>query len=152
MTDYNQQARNLRKPLAPYLLPFTEDNLGTYSPAYLGLGTPGATTYSLINGSYTRLGNILYVFGRVAWTAATGTGAATISLPMAAVFTRVTRFPVLLYPVGVTFTNGGITGVIDSLTSASFFVINSPATNAAGTLVAMEAAGDVAFSTMYEVA
>lgn len=125
---------------------------GVYVPTYLGLTTAGATTYTLQEGSWTRIGRVVHVAGRVTWTAATGTGVAIISLPIAPVFTRVSRFPVCLYSVNVTFANGSMTGVMDSGTGSSVFVLNSPLTNAAGTLVNVEAAGDLSFSTSYEVA
>ena len=125
---------------------------GTYAPTYLGQAVAGATTYTIQEGSWVRIGRKVQVWGRVAWSAATGTGAAIISIPKTAIFTRVTRFPVLIYPVNLTFANGSVVGVIDSATSAVYFVMNSPATNAAGTAVAVEAAGDLSFSTEYEMA
>lgn len=125
---------------------------GVWTPTYLGLATPGTTSYTLQEGSYTRVGRMVLASGRVVWSAATGTGAAAISLPIAAVFTRTSRFAVALYPTGLTFANGGVAGIIDSGTSANAFVLNSPATNAAGTLVAVEAAGDVSFMALYDAA
>lgn len=123
---------------------------GVWTPTYVGLSTAGVTTYTIQEGSYERVGRTIIAHGRVAWSAATGTGAAAISLPIAAVFTRVSRFVVSLYPVNVTFANGGIVGAIDSGTSTLAFVINSPATNAAGTILAVEAAGDLTFTAIYE--
>ncbi len=123
-----------------------------YDPTYIGLTTPGTTTYGGQDGVWTRTGNMVTVWGRVIWTNATGTGIALVSLPIAAVFTRISRYPVYLYPVNVTFANGGIVGAIDTGTSALGFVMNSPATNAAGTLVTVEVAGDLTFACSYEVA
>jgi hypothetical protein len=126
--------------------------IGTYQPTYIGLTTAGATTYTTQEGTYTRIGNRVFVNGRIVWTAATGTGIAAVSLPVAAVFTRISRYPVYFYPVNVTFANGSIVGVVDSGTSSLAFVMLSPATNAAGTLLVVEAAGDLSFATSYEVA
>lgn len=125
---------------------------GTYNPTYLGLTTPGVTTYTTQIGSWVRTGRMITVYGRVVWTAVTGTGIAIVSLPVTVVFTRISRFPVYLYPVNVTFANGSIVGAVDSGTSTLGFVMNSPATNAAGTLVNIEAAGDLTFACSYEVA
>lgn len=47
---------------------------GTYSPTIRGASTPGTTTYSSQVGSYTRIGNLVFVTGSVVWTAATGIG------------------------------------------------------------------------------
>jgi hypothetical protein len=151
MSDYEQLAYKLRKPLAPYFASFTASNIGTWSPTYLGLATAGVTTYSNQLGSWTRIGTMIHAWGRVAWTAASGTGAALISVPVAPVFTRVTRYPVLVFPINVTFANGSVVGVLESGTGSSQFYMNSPATNAAGTVVAVEAAGDVSFAVSYEV-
>ena len=142
---------SLIQALASWFLPFTARNIGTWTPVYTGLTTPGTTTYTAQEGSYTRLGRTIIAHGRVAWSASTAAGIITISLPIAAVFTRVSRFPVYIYPVNLTFAAGSPVGVIDSGTSSSAFVITSPATNAGGTLVTAEAAGDIAFTAIYEV-
>ena len=150
---YDAQLDTLARQLAPYLLPHITQRvivLGTYTPTYTGATTAGTTTYTIQTGTWTRIGNRLIVTGRVAWSAATGTGNALISLPTAADFTNVSRFPVLVHPQNVTFAAGVPVGVIDG-TSASAFLLFSPASNAAGTIVAVEAAGDVQFTAIYEV-
>jgi len=57
MSDYDQMAYNLRKPLAPYLLPFTADNVGTFAPVFAGSGGGGSYTQTLSIGEWTRIGN-----------------------------------------------------------------------------------------------
>src|SRR5262245_2960870 len=69
-----------------------------YTPTYLGETTPGATTYTTQEGSYIRVGNLVLARGRVTWTAATGTGNATISLP----FTAASTFAVTILTNNVT--------------------------------------------------
>lgn len=122
-----------------------------WTPTYTGLGAAGSTTYSVQLGAYTRIGNVVIAHGRIAWTNATGTGAAFVTLPIAAVFTNVSRYVVTLYPIDVTFASSGIVGVIDSGTSTLGFVINSPASNSAGSIVTVETAGDLSFCAIYEV-
>jgi hypothetical protein len=124
---------------------------GTWSPTYKGALTAGTTTYTKQEGSYTRLGRTVFATGRVAWSAASGTGAALISLPLTASFTRVTAFPATLYTENVTFANGSIQGVVRNTTSATDILLLSPITNGAATNAAVEAAGDVSFSIIYEV-
>lgn len=51
---------------------------GTWTPTVVGGGTAGTTTYSLQNGYYTKIGNMVTVWGQMNGSAATGTGAATI--------------------------------------------------------------------------
>ncbi len=120
----------------------------TYTPTYDG-STPGATTYTTQVGFYTQIGPIVFFNGRVTWTAAAGTGNAQISLPFTSKNTTNMRYSLSVYPLNVTFTNGSIAPTIAP--NVAFFTMNSPATNAAGTAVAVEAAGDVIFSGWYSV-
>lgn len=120
---------------------------GTYSPTYEGGTTAGTTTYTLQQGSYVRIGRLLVVSGAVVWTAATGTGNAQVSLPFAAAsginFTGAVRL------VNVTFTNSTPTPEFSN--TQQFFIMRSPLTNAAGAIVAMEAAGNIVFTIVYFV-
>lgn len=120
---------------------------GTYVPTYLGATTPGVTTYTTQDGFYTRIGRIVFFHGRVIWTAATGTGTAIVSLPFTAANVTGMRSVAVVYPTNVTFANGSIAAQIAPNTA--FFVMNSPATNAAGTAVAVEAAGDLIFGGFF---
>lgn len=66
MSDFDQLAYNLRKPLAPWLLPFTAENVGTWAPGLLGAGVPGTFTYAAsTGGQWVRLGNMVFVTGRI---------------------------------------------------------------------------------------
>jgi hypothetical protein len=47
---------------------------GTWTPTIFGETTVGTTTYTAQNGSYTKIGRLVYVTYYVAWSAATGTG------------------------------------------------------------------------------
>lgn len=111
----------------------------SYTPTYLGGTTAGVTTYSLQQGQYIRLGNVVLVTGNVTWTASTGTGNAQVSLP----FTPTFRGAGALWVQNVTFANG--TPQIQ-IAAQNFFLMYSPLTNAAGAIVQMEAAGDVRFT------
>ena len=114
-------------------------SFGTYLPTYLGGATPGVTTYSFQNGAWVRLGDVALVTGAITWTAATGTGNAQVSLP----FTPASRGAGALWIQNVTFAGG--TPLIQ-IAAQAFFLMYSPATNAAGTIVQMEAAGDLRFT------
>ena len=116
----------------------------TYTPTYLGGTTAGVTTYTFQNAAWTRKGNEITVRGQVVWTAATGTGNAQISLPFAP---GTGNFAGSLYLSGVTFANSAP----ELLTSAgnTFFTMGSPLTNAAPTIVAIEAAGNITFTVTY---
>lgn len=48
--------------------------VGTWTPTLVGQSTAGTTTYTVQNGYYTRIGNIVFIMGVVVTSAATGTG------------------------------------------------------------------------------
>jgi len=120
----------------------------TYTPTYFGGTTAGATTYSFQQGKWTRIGNLIFVTGAVVWTAATGTGNACIALPVVVAATYYHSGVARL--VDVTFAAG--TPTMEIAPATQHFLLHSPATNAAGTYVAVEAAGNVIFSATYFVA
>lgn len=47
---------------------------GTWTPTIVGQSVAGTTTYVAQAGYYTRIGNLVTIFGTVTYTAATGTG------------------------------------------------------------------------------
>lgn len=132
--------------------PFIIYAKGTYAPTYLGGTTAGTTTYAADGqvGHYTRIGRLVFFYGRVQWTAATGTGNAQISLPFTP--TNVTNLggSVAIDTNTVTFANSAPQGLLQA--NAAFFLMRSPLTNAGSAVVQMEAAGIVNFSGFFEVA
>ena len=144
-------ARQLRRPLTPYFLAYDSAYAAdTYTPTYLGGSTPGTTTYTTQYGEWTRIGRLIFVMGRLVWTAATGTGNAQISLPITIV-NRTDLFGAgSLDMTNVTFAAG--TPLMLLQPGTAVFIMRSPATNAASTNVAIEAAGTLNFSCWYEVA
>lgn len=121
----------------------------TYTPTYLGQTTPGATTYTTQVGFYTRIGNLVFFNGRLDWTAATGTGAVNISLPFTSANTTDKRYTGAVYTTNVTFANGSIQVTIAP--NVAFFTMQSPLTNAVGTVLVIEAAGTIIFGGWYTV-
>ena len=116
---------------------------GTYTPTYDG-AVPGTTTYTFQDGAWVRIGNIMIVRGQVAWSGATGTGNARISLPFTA---GGANYSGALYLNGVTFAAGSPEMLITG--STAYFTMGSPATNAAPTVVAVEAAGNIIWTCSY---
>ena len=47
---------------------------GTWTPTVRGEGTAGTTTYTLQQGYYTKIGNTVFLYCSVSYSAATGTG------------------------------------------------------------------------------
>ena len=61
---------------------------GTWTPAVTGSTTAGSATYTIQQGSYTKIGNVVYWQVRLAYTGHTGTGNTRISFP----FTSANRY------------------------------------------------------------
>lgn len=120
-----------------------------YTPTYTGAATAGVTTYTTQVGAYVRIGSLVVATGTVIWTAATGTGAAQVSLPFTAQNVTNQFFSGSLRIDSVTFLNG----VPEMLIAPNTAVFNlfSPVTNAVGANVAVEAAGSIVFTASYFV-
>lgn len=118
----------------------------TYTPTYLGSTTAGVTTYSTQTGAYVRIGPLVVATGTVVWTAATGTGNALISLPVTSANAG-QSYSGSLRVAGVTYAND--TPQMQIGANQAFFTMRSPLTNAAETVVQMEAAGNVIFTATY---
>ncbi len=117
---------------------------GTYTPTYEGSTLAGVTTYTTQQGGWVRLGPVVIVTGTIVWTAATGTGSAQISLPFTTANITNQNYSGSVRNVNVTFANSAPQVLIAPNTS--FFILQSPLTNAASTAVAMEAAGNIVFT------
>jgi hypothetical protein len=139
--NYQKLARNLASYFAPVE--------GTWTPTYLGGTTPGTTTYTVQVGHYTRIGNICAFSLRVAWTAASGTGNAQISLPFTV--RNVTNYSAVFaaYTINVTFAASGVQAIANANTA--FAVLNSPTSNAGSSIVQVEAAGTIILSGVYDI-
>ena len=146
--DLNKQALTLRDAQKSYFLPSESYQESTYTPTYDG-ATPGTTAYTTQAGFYTRIGRVVYFNGRVTWTNATGTGEARVSIPFTSSSTGNMRYSLAVYPINVTFANGSVVGQIPN--NVAFFNMNSPATNAAGTGLTVEVAGDIIFAGWFNI-
>lgn len=84
--NYNDLAYNLRKPLSAWLLPFTSEHIGTFTPTFVGSTIAGTFTYVTQSGQYTRLGNMCLFSAAINISAITvaPTGNLQISLPLTA--------------------------------------------------------------------
>lgn len=116
---------------------------GTYTPTYTGQTTAGVTTYTLQTGEYRIIGSVCIATAAIAWTAATGTGNARFSLPFVAA--QLGSGGVRID--GVTFANSA--PGINLASGNSFFTLLSPLTNAGGTTVQMEAAGNIIYTVAF---
>lgn len=153
MSDYDQQKmlrlmranEDRQRQTETKEVLFTDHN--TYTPTYLGGTTPGATTYTAQVGAWWQIGSVVVVTGQVAWSAATGTGNAQVSLPFTAAGYP---FSGSLRLQNVTFANSAPEMQISA--STAYFEMVSPLSNNVPTPVAVEAAGNIIFTAVYAIA
>lgn len=133
--------------LRSWFLPYTAANIGAWTPTYTGGTSAGSTTYTAQAGYWTRLGNVIHAQGRVAWSAASGTGAARISLPFTS--GNYDYGAGAIVTDGVTFASGA--PQIQVPPNVAYFELIAPTSNASSSAIAVEAAGTVVFTVVYFV-
>lgn len=144
----NRQLQALAEKLAPYILPillklFADTN--TWTPIIEGATTPGAGTYSLQTGAWTRFGNRVFYHATVVWTAHTGTGQMLVSgMP----HTSVDRAGVALFTNAVTFAGAAPQARVPI---AAFMELWYPVSNAAPVAINIEAAGNIQASWVIQI-
>lgn len=57
---------------------FDDYEEGTFTPTYVGSGTPGTTTYTTQSGKYTKIGEMVFVEILLAWSAHSGSSGSAI--------------------------------------------------------------------------
>lgn len=136
--------RQLARDLQPWIFtPFWEG--ATHTPAYFGGTAAGSTTHTAQSGRYTRLGDVVVLTLQCAWSAASGTGNARVSLPHTVAASY--NFTAMQRLNNVTFANGSVEVLITAGTN--YIEFSSPATNAGSTMVAVEAAGNIIATVVY---
>lgn len=142
------QIRDLKKRVTQLeALEVPQYATGTWTPTYSGASTAGTTTYTTQVGSYTRIGNMVAFTAYVAWTAATGTGVAQISLPFTTQNTTNLRLSAAVFHTGVTFSGSGVMAF--ALPNSNQIQFYSPLSNAVRADVTVEAAGDIVVSGVF---
>lgn len=63
------ETRRLYNLLSTLLLPYSEQNVGTFTPTFIGSTIAGTFTYTTQNGFYTRLGNRVLIDVHIAISA-----------------------------------------------------------------------------------
>lgn len=132
------------RELTTYLM---RETRGTWTPTYAGLTTAGTTTYSVQDGRYAMHGSVCDLWCRVAWSAATGTGQASIGgLPFPVPTIDGLYYPAAVFVNGVTFAGSGVMALAQPGTSR--MDLFSAASNSIST-VTVEAAGDIVIHLRY---
>jgi hypothetical protein len=121
---------------------------GTWAPDVSGSVTPGTTTYAVDGqiGHYRKIGDWCEIWGRVVWTAQTGSGNYQVSLPFTARNSTNYRAELVTSIGSLTF-SGYVTGDI-VLNTALFTLIQSTSggARAAITIAGGGGAGTLVFS------
>lgn len=128
-----------------------EHSFDVYTPTYTGATTAGTTTYTTQAGAWVRVGPLVVVYGRMIWTAATGTGPAQIGLPFAARGDITGLRPAATIWIS-SFTFGGAWAEALLPEGASKCLLYTTTSNAGVTALNVEAAADIAFNISYFVA
>ena len=119
-----------------------------YTPDYFGATTAGVTTFTTRVAAYVRLGPLVVCYGRMTWTAVTGTGAALARiLPVACNATTGLR-PTGAFWVNL-FTFAGAWTEFLIPEGGTDAVLYTTTTNAAVTVLDIEAAGDIAWNVAF---
>ena len=124
---------------------------GTFTPVLSGATTAGTFTYTLQYGSWTRLGNRVYVTANVAWSAGTGTGQLQCSMPFGMKNTAgvYSPFSLVLTGPGAIF-SGAIAAQIQGTSQKIVFATVSATTGNAAAL-AVPVSGTLNVNGHYEL-
>lgn len=121
-----------------------------FTPTLAGSTLAGVTTYVVQQGTYTRIGNRIDFTLTLQWSAATGTGSPRIGgLPFTPAAVANQNLSASIYHSAVTFANGSVVVLLSP--GVATIRLFSPATNAGGAELVMEAAGIVVISGVYFV-
>jgi hypothetical protein len=119
-----------------------------YTPDYFGATTAGVTTFTTRVAAYVRIGPLVVCYGRMIWTAATGTGVAQARiLPIACNSTTGLRATGAFFIDLFTFAGSWAEFLIpEGGTDATLYTTT---TNAAITGLVVEAAADIAWDLAF---
>jgi hypothetical protein len=125
---------------------------GTWTPIIIGSTTAGTGTYTLQSGNYTRIGNLVFLSGRVTWTAHTGTGNMLLgTLPFTSRNISNYISDAVINTANVT-TPAGVISVIGEIPANSTRVsILASRNNNTNLSFAMDATGTIDITGFYEV-
>lgn len=123
---------------------------GSWTPTISGSTVAGAGTYTVQNGLYTRIANLVFLSGTVTWTAHTGTGNMLITnLPFTSRnvagyhYDLIAILSQISLPAGVVEINAELTG------NSTTVVLEATRNNNTNLPVGMDATGTVDLTGFY---
>lgn len=121
---------------------------GNWTPAVTGTTSAGTATYSVQNGIYTKIGNIVHVEAYISYTGHTGTGNMSITgLPFTAVASLVP--PISIMPSNLALTASNIANGYVEGASARILITQTPTGGGSYTSVPMDTAALLFISANY---
>jgi hypothetical protein len=126
---------------------------GTWTPTIRGRPTAGVGTYSQQVGRYTKVGNRVYITGRLIWSAHTGTGTMDLaSMPFTSNSASNNRPVINLFCENISLTAGNLaTAALIDTNATTAQVFEAPTGGGSGSAVNIDTAGQITFSGFYEV-
>lgn len=124
--------------------------VGTFTPALTGTGVAGAGTYTVQVGHYTKIGNLVTVFGQIGWSAHTGAGNMKIAgLPFTSASSK-GFCPVTVVPSAITSPANSVVAAMVPPNEAAINLYSITESTAAFAALAIDTSGSLWFSGTYE--
>ena len=142
-------ALNIKMTPNEALSQYTE---GTWTPVIAGSTVAGAGTYTLQDGNYTRIGNLVFISGTVTWTAHTGTGNMLLTgLPFTSRNVANYHYDVIAILTSISLPAGVIEINAEIGANTTQIILEATRNNNTNTPVSMDASGTVDITGFYVV-
>ena len=130
----------------------TSLEIQNWTPRVDGGSVVGVGTYSIQQGTYQQIGKMLFVSGRVEWSAHTGTGDMRLAnIPVNPATSPNTLYIGSLEIGNINFPGGTAWVDIRAEAATAFYLMMGNADNAAETATPMDGSGFLRFSIFYPV-
>jgi len=128
-------------------LQYTE---GTWTPVISGSTVAGAGTYTVQNGRYTRIANLVFLSGSVTWTAHTGTGNMLLTnLPFTSRNVAGYHYDLLAILSSIVLPAGAVEINAEILANSTTLILEATRNNNTNLAVGMDNSGTVDITGFY---
>lgn len=125
---------------------------GTFTPTIIGVTTPGAGTYSVQTGRYTKVGRTVQIQLRLVWSAHTGTGVMRIGALPFTIVNATAHAAVAIRISNITSPASTIIQMYALANTTDLIFESVPVAGGAAANLAIDTAGDVTVGIVYEAA